>query len=230
MFTSPLAQSHGKISGWVCVYGSRNGLSDVNVIIKGTSTGTTTDTSGYFQIDLPADTNYTIQFSHIMYKKETRKLSLSKNENVEYRIYMKPQLIELPEVTKTSHKSFDEQRVIWNVSGDEIRSLGYKDLEGAFTYLLPDVLYSKDYQVWTKGNFNNNQLRFMIANHGEYNYTLYVNNKLWDSSDLNEIDPKAIKYIKVWHYWKGTGIQSVDMAPIGLPLVEGHYVVLIVTK
>ncbi len=213
-----MAQNLSKVKGWVKDAGSQRPIYDVNVSIKGTHKGTTTDSLGYFQLELPSNYSYTIIFSCINYGAIKRKLYIKKNEAIELNIKLKFKPIKMPEVSITGKKSFDLERSLFTIDQAALKKAGGKDLEKALKYLCPGILY-KD---WSQDRFS---LKNNIYNNSKPNFTLYVNDKLMDSSDLGEINIDEIKYIRVWG--KGYG---VDYAPIDLPLVEGYYVMLIVTK
>lgn len=212
------AQNFGKVSGWVSDSASGNAIKDVEVLIEGTNNGTTTDSSGYFQITLPAGKNYTIVFKHIAYDNKVKKIFLTKGEEVEYNIVLNFHLIKLPEVYIKGKKSFEEQRSLFTIDHAELEKAGGNDLEKALKYLCPGILY-KD---WSKNRFS---LRNNIYNNYNINFTLYVNGKLRDSSELDEIKVDEIKYIRMWKARPG-----VDMAPVDMPVNEGNFVMLVVTK
>ncbi len=212
-----IAQNKCKVYGWVYDYGTQKPISNVNVIIKGTYIGTATDSSGYFKLELNSGKSYTIEFSCIGYTKTIRKVRLEKNEEVEYNIRLKSHPIELPPVLK-EESYFYNLHSTFSFDNDELRKAGGNDLEKALTYLDPVILYPN----WFKDRFS---LKNNINNASSHNFTLYVNGKLKDGSDIVDISIDKIKYIKVWKSWRG-----VSQAPTELPLVEGKYVILIVTK
>jgi len=217
--TYTLAQNFGKVSGWVTDSASGNSIKDVNVLIKGTNNGTTTDSLGYFQLTLPAGKNYTIVFSHIACDNKVKKILLNKSEEVEYNIVLKFHLIKLPEVYIKGKKSFQDERSSFTIDQTELEKAGGNDLEIALNYLCPGVLY-KNWSSNNKFSLKNNTF-----NSYSINFTLYVNGKLRDSSELDEIKVDKIKYIRMWKARPG-----VDMSPIDMPVNEGNFVMLIVTK
>lgn len=225
MSFSSLAQNHSKnskISGWVYDVGTSKAIFNVNVTIEGTNIGTTTDSSGYFKLELHSGSTYTIKFSYIGYKEAVRKVRLEKNEDIEYNIHLTSYPIKLHPVVKISN--FANIRSTFTFNNDELKKAGGNDLEKAIIYLDPLILYPN----WFR---DKSSLKENLLNASYHNFTLYVNGKLMDSSVLGEISIDKIKYVKVWKAWKPKHTYGkVDMAPIGMPLVEGNYVVLIVTN
>lgn len=219
---SSLAQNKSKIYGWVNDYETREPVPNVNVTIIGTNIGTTTDSSGYFKLELNPGKSYNIEFSYIGYTKTIRKVSLKKDEEIEYNIDLKSHPIELSPVVKIS--KFGNIPSTFTFDKDELKKAGDNDLEKALIYLEPIILYPD----WF---LNRNSLKENLYNASYHNFTLYVNGKLVDSSTLDEISIDKIKFVKVWKAWRPKNTYGkVDIAPVDMPLVEGNYVLLIVTK
>ena len=216
--THSSAQNLSKVKGRVIDISTRKPIIDANITIEGTHRGTTTDSLGYFQLKLPSNNSYAIIFSHINYDRTIRKLFIKKNEEVELNIQLKFHPIELPKVTITSEKHFEDTRAFLTIDNDELEKTKEKDVEKALKYLYPDMIYSDWFHTRFSGRNN-------LYNNIHPNFTLYINRKRVDSSDLNEINIDDIKYIRVWKVW-----HEVDTAPIDIPLVDGNYVLLIVTK
>lgn len=81
-FYSLLAQNQSDrltISGYVREAGSQEALIGVNVYVPGTSTGTTTNTYGFYSLTLPAQDSLRLAFSFVGYEATTRTISLRKN-------------------------------------------------------------------------------------------------------------------------------------------------------
>jgi CarboxypepD_reg-like domain/TonB-dependent Receptor Plug Domain len=67
------------ISGYVREKGSQEHLIGVNVYIPSTSTGTATNTYGFYSLTLPAADSVTLVFSYVGYERIIRKVALRKN-------------------------------------------------------------------------------------------------------------------------------------------------------
>ncbi|WPP49563.1 TonB-dependent receptor [Catalinimonas niigatensis] len=79
------------------------GIADVNVEVRGTGDGTTTDASGNFQLFLPAGT-YELVFSHVEYQPDSQQISLTSADTLELRVEMKARLRVLEEVEVSGQK------------------------------------------------------------------------------------------------------------------------------
>jgi len=54
---------------------------NVNIVVEGTSRGTSSDSTGYFKLIIPADRELTISFSHIRFINRTRLVRVIAGEN-----------------------------------------------------------------------------------------------------------------------------------------------------
>ncbi|WP_461107763.1 TonB-dependent receptor [Spirosoma koreense] len=68
------------VSGYVRETGSRETLIGVNVYVPGTTTGTTTNTYGFYSITLPAQDSLKLAYSFVGYETVERSLSLRSNQ------------------------------------------------------------------------------------------------------------------------------------------------------
>lgn len=76
---STYAQQRYTISGYIREQGSREQLIGVNVYLPGTTTGTTSNTYGFYSLTLPAADSVTLAFSFVGYGTEIRTVKLQKN-------------------------------------------------------------------------------------------------------------------------------------------------------
>jgi hypothetical protein len=89
-----LIWSQGRISGFVFDEASIEGLIGVNVYLKDTSYGTTTNHNGYFVItDIPPG-NYTLLAQYLGYEQYSRELTITANTDLVERILIKEALLE----------------------------------------------------------------------------------------------------------------------------------------
>ncbi|KQS90123.1 TonB-dependent receptor [Chryseobacterium sp. Leaf394] len=93
------ASSQIKISGKVS-YKNR-GISQVNITLKDTYDGTTSDSEGNFSFETSEKGNHILQFSHPKYI-DTEKSLLIENQNIELRVDMKEQISEIDAVVITA--------------------------------------------------------------------------------------------------------------------------------
>lgn len=76
---STYAQQRFTVSGYIRESGSQEQLIGVNVYLPNTTTGTTSNTYGFYSITLPAADSVTLAFSFVGYDTETRTIKLHKN-------------------------------------------------------------------------------------------------------------------------------------------------------
>lgn len=74
------AQNRYTISGYVRETGSQEALIGVNVYIPGTTTGTTTNTYGFYSLTLPAQDSLHLAYSFVGYETVARSLNLQRNQ------------------------------------------------------------------------------------------------------------------------------------------------------
>ncbi|MGA0557789.1 TonB-dependent receptor [Larkinella sp. VNQ87] len=94
------------VSGYVREKGSQEALIGVNVYLPGTSTGTTTNTYGFYSLTLPARDSLTLAFSFVGY--ESVQQTVSFRRNAELNIQLTPGRL-LSEVTVTAPRPGEEK-------------------------------------------------------------------------------------------------------------------------
>ena len=77
-----LAQTRYTISGYVREQGSRETLIGVSIYQPGTSTGTASNTYGFYSLTLPAADSVTLVFSYVGYKPEVRRLQQRQSHEI----------------------------------------------------------------------------------------------------------------------------------------------------
>ncbi|GAB3323858.1 TonB-dependent receptor [Larkinella ripae] len=99
---SPTARALATISGYVRESGSQEALIGVNVYRPGTTTGTTTNTYGFYSLTLPAQDSLTIAFSFVGYQAVQQTVPFRKNR--ELSILLTPGQL-LSEVTISTNRT-----------------------------------------------------------------------------------------------------------------------------
>jgi TonB-linked SusC/RagA family outer membrane protein len=139
------------VSGRVIAAGDESGLPGVNVIIKGTTLGTTTDADGKYVVQVPDD-GATLVFSFIGYK--TQEISVSSQSTIDVTLESDAQ--QLDEVVVVGYGT--QQRVtltgaVADVKGDEMRRTKNENPQNMLTGRIAGV------RVWQRsaepGTFNN---------------------------------------------------------------------------
>jgi hypothetical protein len=94
------------LSGYVRERGSQEALIGVNVYLPGTSTGTTTNTYGFYSLTLPAQDSVTLAFSFVGYEPVPKTVSFRRN--IELNVLLTPGRL-LSEVTVSGNRSGAEK-------------------------------------------------------------------------------------------------------------------------
>ena len=132
------------ISGTVVDAKTKDVLPGVNVALKGSRLGTTTDFDGIFSIKLPTN-DAILVFSYLGYKTQEVKV----NKSIDLQIEMEEELLDLDEVVITGYQTIDKRELtssIGSVSAEELDIVAAisvdKMLEGKATGLMVTNLSS----------------------------------------------------------------------------------------
>lgn len=149
---SEARQQQVTVSGKVTASGDESGLPGVNVVIKGTTFGTTTDAEGKYVIQVE-DADAVLVFSFIGYK--TQEITVSSRSAID--VVLESDAQQLDEVVVVGYGT--QQRVtltgaVANVKGDEMRRTKNENPQNMLTGRIAGV------RVWQRsaepGTFNNN--------------------------------------------------------------------------
>jgi CarboxypepD_reg-like domain/TonB-dependent Receptor Plug Domain len=110
------AQQRHTISGYVREKGSQELLIGVTVYLPNTTTGTTTNTYGFYSLTLPASDSVQLAYSFVGYGTVTKKLKI--NQNFELNVELDPTGRQLQEVIISARK--EEQKVSQQVQMSKI--------------------------------------------------------------------------------------------------------------
>ena len=210
-------QVHWKVEGRAFDDATRLPIPGVNVIVRGERVGAATDTTGYFSLTFTSSGPRILVFSHIAYKKRAYRVSPDSLNLVGGLVYLIPDTIRFSEVVVQGKRQVvptksAETAALHTLGGDEFERLGEEDMERALRYLLPEVVKRSD-----------RRMRF-----DSEDFTLYVNGEFRESHTIDELDPFNIRRVMVWSSGGASG--TIDLFPIGMPLLRGNFVVLIETK
>ncbi|WP_421827593.1 TonB-dependent receptor [Larkinella sp.] len=94
------------VSGYVREEGSQEALIGVNIYLPGTSTGTVTNTYGFYSLTLPAEDSVTLAFSFVGYESVQQTVAFRQNRDLN--IQLTPGRL-LSEVTVTGNRTGEEK-------------------------------------------------------------------------------------------------------------------------
>lgn len=103
-----VANAQSTIQGYVVDSTQKEAIVGVQVFLNNTQKGNLTDANGYFEIENVSEGNYEIVASFIGYKTYIQPIKITKNANLNLRISLSPQTIELKEVTITEDKHWED--------------------------------------------------------------------------------------------------------------------------
>lgn len=107
----PLSASDANVIGHVLDKTTGEHLAFINVILKGTTLGTTTDHSGhYFLKNLP-EGNFTLEYKALGYKTVTKPVTLKKGKTLEVNVMMEEDQIALDGVVVSANRSETTRRL-----------------------------------------------------------------------------------------------------------------------
>ena len=138
LFTLPLqAQQTGTISGFITDAKSAEPLPYVNVMLKGTQRGTTTDQRGYYVIQRLAPGTYTVTVSYIGYETIGQEIGVAADLDVRVDLALTPEDVAMREVVVTADRTrFEKSVEVSRVN------LSARDLEVVPAFVEADVFRS----------------------------------------------------------------------------------------
>ena len=90
---------------------SKEHIPYINISIKGTTIGTTSDVSGHFLLENLPEGNWTLEFKSVGYKTLTKEVSVIKKKTIEMDVALTPDLISLDEVVISSNRNETTKRL-----------------------------------------------------------------------------------------------------------------------
>lgn len=146
------------ITGFVTSSSSMLPIKDVNVKIEGTSHGTTTDSKGFYSIQVNQG-NYLLSFSCVGFENHEQLIKLYPNKKIEINISLTPRVYEINEISIQGNKT-PESITVQEIKGNDLISMPnlYSDVIRGVK-ILPGVTSNNEltsaYNV-RGGNFDEN--------------------------------------------------------------------------
>jgi hypothetical protein len=125
-----LAQERATVSGFVTDSASQETLLGAYIIVKGTTTGTQTNTSGFYSLSGLEPGDYTLQFTYVGFQTVERVVSLTAGERLRLDVSMTESSVSLGEVIVSADA---EER-------EEARNIGTAQVSTALIKQVPAVL------------------------------------------------------------------------------------------
>ena len=209
-FLMPEAMAQRKVSGTVKEAGEDAPLPGVNIIVKGTSTGTTSDINGAYSLEVPGD-NATLLFSFIGYR--TQEVSVGSRSVID--VALEQDITQLGEVVVTALGIEREQKslgyAVSEVEGEELTQAKEVNFVNSLSGKVPGLQISQtnggpgsSTRVVIRGNtslLGDNQALFVVdgvpvINNGEGEGADFSGNKDY-GSPIQDINPEDIESVSV---------------------------------
>jgi hypothetical protein len=179
----------------------------VNIYMRGTSVGTTTDDSGEFTLSIPGGEKQTIAFSHIGYRKSAYEVELDSGTEFDASVELEPDILQMGEVVISAPKIFFEQTASYTVTEEQIERYRATNLYDVLRRYTPQLYHTVSPLAMLRG---------------ESGFTLYVDSFPWDTKSIEAIDPYSVKKIYVWRR---------SWAPMSYRMNSGsQYLVEVITR
>lgn len=158
----------GTVKGIVTDSESRDPLVGANIVVSGTTMGTTTDEDGFFMMQNIPDGNYTLMFSYVGYQDHTENISLSGELSLQ--IAMTPTVYRGKEVIVEVNRARERETPVafTNVNSEEINEVIHgqdaplliEGTPGVYAYST-DGVGNGEAQLYIRG-FNQNYVQVLI--------------------------------------------------------------------
>ncbi|MCI0563969.1 MAG: carboxypeptidase-like regulatory domain-containing protein, partial [Nitrososphaera sp.] len=193
------------IEGTVIDANTGRPLSAVNIVVRGTRTGVSTDANGYFRLELPTEARHIVSITHVGYEKWTKDFLVLSQRELRWNVELTSQPVGMSEVRVTAERPFGHKRARYILNAEDFEKTGEPDLERTLRYLLPNVIVPWD-------------VRYRTPNK---DFTLYLDGEWLESFELVDIDPYSVRQVLVW---------DGQFSPVGFPVRRGKFVVSIITE
>ncbi len=212
---SSLAQQQVKVTGKITDSSNNEGIPGVNVVVKGTTTGTVTDVNGNYSIDV-SDRNTTLVFSFIGYKFQ----EIVVNEKTVINVGLVSSMTDIDEVVVVGYgiqKRANVVGAVASVSGEKLLTIPAMNVSNAISGLIPGVTVIQ--QTGEPGNLNPRiMVRGRTTVSGETAPLVVIDGV--PGRSMGEIDPNDIESLSV--------LKDASAAIYGAQAANG--VILIQTK
>ncbi len=139
LFATIGAKAQGTIRGYVVSASDGDQLTGVNIIIDGTTIGTTSDIDGFFEIRNVSAGSHVLKFRFLGFREYQQTIRLSDHEVLELNIQLEESISNLSEVVVTGSGGPTERRRIGNTVG----TIRANQIEGAPIQSFSDVLQGR---------------------------------------------------------------------------------------
>lgn len=191
-----LGQESASVSGYINDSETGETLISANIAIADSRKGTSSNTSGYYNLTNITPGNYTIVATYIGYERHEREITLEPGENLRLDISLKPEGYQLEEIVVESQKEKEEQR---NIGVAQIETELIKKVPSVFQadvfrsiQLLPGVKAASDFSsgLYIRGG-SPDQTLILLDRTTVYNPTHFF-------GFFSTFNPDAVKDVRLY--------------------------------
>jgi len=194
-------QNNGKIKGRITDASSNDPLISANILIKGTTTGTTTDQDGVYEFTNLAPGNYTIVVKYVGYSSKTETVNVPENRTVELNFQLTPAEVKMGEVVVTTSTVIPTPvkklpNTISVISAHDIDQINPTNVAEVVRLSVPGAIYSVEGVGTTYGAFS---VRGVTSLSGAAStMKVYVDGvEVSDPAYITYMDPSVIQRVEV---------------------------------
>lgn len=184
-----LAQSKATIRGTIVDQDTQRPIPLVNVVVRDTPYGATTDTHGRFEINNIVADIYVIEFSHVAYKKRIHVLEKAQGDTITFSIELQEEPVPLPEISITAKQS-ESDRLFQPyastiITSEQINRTGATRLTQVLRSFEPGIIYSISPRMGRRIS-SHERVPFLIFLDGAY--VQYIPGSLDHIIDVHQIE------------------------------------------
>ena len=194
-------QNDGKIRGKVTDASSNEPLISANILLEGTSNGTTTDENGIYEFDGLAPGKYTLVVKYVGYAAKTASITVFENRAVQLNIQLEPAEIKMGDVVVTTSTVIPTPikklpNTISVISARDIEQIHPTNVAEVVRLTVPGAVYSDEGVGTTYGAFS---VRGVTSLSGAAStLKVYVDGvEVSDPAYVTYMDPSIIQRIEV---------------------------------
>jgi hypothetical protein len=174
----------------------------VNIFLRGTTRGTSTDSMGRFQLGVPANRKHVLVFSHIGYAKEWYDVETGDQKRMDLQVELDPRELSMKEVTVVGSQPAYDPSSSYVVGEDDIERMAPINFEDLLLRRVPQLRSARRLSVYQNSP----------------DFVLYVDGISWDPQFLNHVDLFAVHQVTIWsganapiYYGAGSARYVVDV-------------------
>lgn len=203
ILSSTLLSQIGTLSGALLDRNTKEPIPFANIVIRGSTRGTTTDSLGMFRLSMPANSTEVISFTHVAYEKASYDVNLE-GKNLDVTVELEPRTIGLAGFVVSGRRSLEERAAMKVITEKDIEEYAPVRIEDVIKYRAPLALLSRS---------------SLSVMRGQRDYAVFWNGIRLGDGNTDFIDPYSVTRIFVWrgtwaplyYYYPGSARYVIDI-------------------